>query len=124
MNPFKDYMHGYDLCSDTVTVYHCEGGAVTRTVYESAYLEMRRTGGVERTGGEGAGGFLLVVPRVAPACSVGDKVMLGEGPEVPAGDAAAWWRSFVPGKVDGLAVVRTVEVKRFGGRAVHTEAGG
>ena len=39
-------------------------------------------------------------------------------------EAMKWWRSFIPAKVDGLVVVKYVDVKRFGGKTVHTEAGG
>lgn len=114
----------YSLCRDAVTVYHEEGGAVTRTVHPRAYLEHKKVENVDRTGSEESNGFLLVVPGESQACRVGDKVLLGEGPEVPADGQLAWWRSLVPARVDGLAVVRWVDRRRWGGRYVHTEAGG
>lgn len=123
MNPFIDYVNPYDLCNDTVTVYREEGGAVERTVYTKAYFEHKKTENIDRTGSEQSNGFLLVIPGDAQACRVGDKVILGEGPDVP-DDAMRWWRSFIPARVDGLAVVKTVDVRRFGGANVHTEAGG
>lgn len=121
---FDSYMHGYELCQDTVSVYHYDGGSVSKTVFDKAYLDNRKTESVGRTGGTEENGFLLVIPGPAQACHIGDKVMLGSGVDVPSGDANAWWRSFIPSKVDGLVVVKTVDVKRFGGRIVHTEASG
>lgn len=124
MFPFDEYMHGYDLCQDTVAVYHYDDGAVVKTVYGRAYLDFKKTENVERTGSSEVNGFLLVIPGDSQACHVGDKVMLGNGVDVPPDDVSAWWRSFIPSKVDGLVVVKTVDVKRFGGHIVHTEAGG
>lgn len=124
MDPFNNYTHGYDLCNDTVTVYHEESGEITRTVHPRAFLDFKKTENVDRTGSSEANGFLLVAPGETQACHVGDKVMLGEGPEVPAEEQLKWWRSFIPAKVDGLVVVRYVDMKRFGGKIVHTEAGG
>ena len=124
MNPFTDYMHGYDLCNDAVAVYHFEDEQVTNTVYEKAYLDFKKTQNIENTGSAEVNGFLLVVPGSEQACRVGDKVMLGAGVDVPDSNTLAWWRSFIPAKVDGLVVVKYVDVKRFGGKIVHTEAGG
>lgn len=112
-----------DACRDSVTVYREEGGEVSRTYHPRAYMEFERTENVDRTGSEQASGFLLVVPGPEQAVRPGDKVLLGEGPEVPE-DAMKWWRTFIPAKVDNLAVVRKVDVKRWNGKAVHTEAGG
>ena len=128
MFPFKKYMNGYDLCNDTVTVYHFESGgtggaaSVTRTVHARAYFEHRATNGVSKTGETEKNGFLLVIPGDTKASEVGDRVVLGEGPLVPQGDVRAWWRSFIPSKVDDLVVVGTVKPIRYGGAIVHTEA--
>ena len=124
MDPSKELAIPYGLCNDTVTVYRFDGGAVTRTVHDKAFLDSKKTESVERTGSSEANGFLLVVPGTAQACHVGDKVYYGEGPEVPETDVADWWRSFIPTKVDGLVVVKYVDVKRWGGQVTHTEAGG
>lgn len=120
MPPINDY----SLCCDTVTVYHEEGGEVTRTVWPRAYLEQKKTLSVAKNADSESSGFLLVIPGESQACQVGDKVILGEGPQVPQADVAAWWRSLVPTKVDGLVVVRNASARRWGGRIVHTEAGG
>lgn len=117
-------LNDYSLCRDTVTVYHEENGAVTRTVHERAFFESKKAENVDRTGSSEANGFSLVIPGGTQACRVGDKVVPGEGPRVPAGDAMAWWRTFIPVKVDGLVVVKYVDVKRWNGAVVHTEAGG
>ena len=117
-------INDYSLCQQTVTVYHMEGGTVTRTVYPKAYLEHKRAESVSRTGSAETNTFLLVIPSDMQACHVGDKVFDGEGPEVPEHDALSWWRSLIPTKVDGLVVVRNVAVRRWAGNIVHTEAGG
>lgn len=114
----------YSLCRQTVTVYHEEGGRVTRTVWPRAYLEQTKEQDVGREGSSERNGFLLVIPGDSQACRVGDKVMPGEGPWVPADGQLAWWRSMVPTKVDGLVVVRSASVRSWAGRIVHTEAGG
>lgn len=157
-------VNDYSLCQQVVTVYHMEGTTITRTVWQKAYLERKKTESVGKSGSSETNGFLLVIPSDTQACHVGDKVYDGEGPEVPDAqapatttttttttttasaatttttgatttttttgdqqptqDAATWWRSFIPTKVDGLVVVRHVEVKRWAGAIVHTEAGG
>lgn len=124
MFPFDKYLNPYDLCADTVAVYHFEDGTVTKTVFEKAYFDFKKTQNVERTGSTEVNGFLLVIPGSEQACHIGDKVMYGQGVDVPSEDAATWWRSFIPSKVEGLAVIKYVDVKRFNGAIAHTEAGG
>ena len=124
MSFFDTYIHGYDLCKDTVSVYHYEDGEVTKTVYDKAYFDSKKTENVERTGSADVTGFLVVIPGDAKACEVGDKVVLGDGEAVPQADVASWWRSFIPSKVENLVVVRHVDARRFGGKIVHTEASG
>lgn len=124
MDPFSKYVFDYDrMCRQVVTVYHEEGGQVTRTVHRRAFLDFKRTENVEKIGNDEASSFLLVVPGDKPACRTGDKVLLGVGPQVPE-DATKWWRTFIPSKVDNLVVVRWVDPKFWRGRMVHTEAGG
>lgn len=124
MDVTRDCLIPYDLCNDSVTVYHAEGDAVTRAYFERAYFDCKKTENVDRTGSSEANSFLLVIPGDAQACRVGDKVVRGEGPAVPQDGVMQWWRSFIPAKVDELVVVKYVDVKRFGGSIVHTEAGG
>lgn len=112
----------YRLCDQTVTVYHREGtDQITRTVFGRAFLDFRKNLGIDKTGSAEANAFLLVIPGDSVACAVGDKVILGEGPEV-ATDRE--WGAFIPAKVANLVVVRHVDPKYYRGRIVHTEAGG
>lgn len=117
-------LNDYSLCTQTVAVYHFEDGTVTKTVHEKAFIDFKKTLNVERTGSTEVNDFLLVIPGPSKACSVGDKVMIGPGVSVPDGDAASWWRSLIPSKVDGLVVVKYVDVKYWNGEICHTEAGG
>lgn len=112
----------YGLCNQTVTVYHWDGqSAFTRTVHTRAFLDFRKTQNVEKTGSREANSFLLVIPGDTVPVAVGDKVMLGEGPEIT---TIEQWRSFIPSKVPGLIAVAYVDSKYWNGQLVHTEAGG
>ncbi len=111
----------YRLCNQTVTVYHPDGDKYTRTVYRRAFLDFRKTQSVDKTGSKEANSFLLIVPGDTQAVFVGDKVLLGEGQEIA--DRAAW-AALIPSKVSGLVVVGYADPKYWGGKLVHTEAGG
>lgn len=111
----------YRLCNQTVTVYHQEGSAYKRTVYKNAFLDFRKTLTVDKTGSQEANSFLLVIPGATQTVFVGDKVILGEGPEIA--DSKAW-AAFNPKEVPGLVVVKYVDTKYWNGEMVHTEAGG
>ena len=111
----------YSLCDQTVTVYHKDGDKYTRTVHDRAFLDFRKTLTTDKTGSKESNSFLLVIPGDTQAVFVGDKVILGEGPEVT---TAKDWTAFVPVKVPGLVVVDYVDVKYWRGQIVHTEAGG
>ena len=111
----------YSLCDQTVTVYHKDGDKYTRTVYDRAFLDFRKTLTTDKTGSKESNSFLLVIPGDTQAVFVGDKVILGEGPEIT---TAKDWTAFVPVKVPGLVVVDYVDVKYWRGQIVHTEAGG
>ena len=112
----------YQMCNQTVTVYHWDGGAnYTRKVIDNAFLDLKKTQNVDKTGRKDANGFLLVVPGSVAAVSVGDKVFVGVGPEIATREA---WAAFVPSKVNGLVVVKTVDTKHWNGVVAHTEAGG
>ena len=111
----------YRLCNHTVTVYHKDGDIYTRTVHNRAFLDFRKTQSVDKTGSKEANSFLLVIPGDTQAVFVGDKVLLGEGPEISTRDA---WAAFIPAKVNGLVVVSYADPKYWNGEMVHTEAGG
>lgn len=112
----------YDLlCRQTVTVYRKEGDSYTRQVHPKAFLDFKKTQSVDKTGSNEANSFLLVVPGSSQAVFVGDKVLLGEGPEITTREE---WAAFIPSKVSGLVVVSYVDPKYWDGKMVHTEAGG
>lgn len=111
----------YRLCNQTVTVYHKDGDTYTRKVHENAFLDFKKTQSVDKTGSKEANSFLLVVPGPSQAVFVGDKVLLGEGPEITTREE---WAAFIPAKVSGLVVVSYVDPKYWNGKIVHTEAGG
>lgn len=111
----------YRMCNQTVTVYHKDGDTYTRTVYERAFLDFRKTMTVDKTGSTEANSFLLVIPGGTQAVYTGDKVMLGVGPEIATRGA---WAAFRPDNTHGLVVVKYVDPKYWNGEMVHTEAGG
>jgi hypothetical protein len=113
----------YSLCKQSVTVYHFENNEVTSTYFPIAKFEFTETQKVDKVGSSEEDTFLLVIPGNAIACSVGDKVLLGQG-EQPSGDHAAFWRSLIPAKVDNLGVVRKVHACYWNGEICHTEARG
>lgn len=112
----------YSLCNQTVTIYHWDGGTTyTRKVITNAFLDFKKIQNVDKTGSKEANSFLLVIPGYEVPVAVGDKVMLGEGPEISTREE---WAAFIPSKVDGLVVVKYVDPKYWRGSVVHTEAGG
>lgn len=112
----------YSLCNQTVTVYHWDGKtAYTRQVIHNAFLDYKKTQNVDKTGSKEANSFLLVIPCSEQGVFVGDKVILGAGPDITTREE---WAAFVPSKVPGLAVVSYVDPKYWQGRMVHVEAGG
>lgn len=111
----------YSLCDQTVTVYRKDGDMYIRTVHDRAFLDFRKTQTTDKTGSKESNSFLLVIPGDTQAVFVGDKVLLGEGPEVTTREE---WVALVPVKVPGLVVVDYVDPKYWRGRIVHTEAGG
>lgn len=112
----------YSKCNQTVTVYHWDGKETyTRTIVYRAFLDFRKTQNVDKTGSREVNSFLLVVPCSVQGVFVGDKVLLGEGPEVATRVA---WAALIPSKTPGLAIVQYVDPKYWEGRLVHVEAGG
>lgn len=111
----------YRMCNQTVTVYRAEDGKYTRTVYDKAFLDFRKTQTVDKTGSREANSFLLVIPGSKQSVYTGDRVLLGIGPEITSREE---WSAFIPSKVNGLVVVSYVDPKYWNGKIVHTEAGG
>lgn len=116
----------YRLCNQTVTIYHWDSATdeTTRKVIEKgAFLDFKKVGNVEKTGSSEVNSFLLVIPSDDGATipvAVGDKVYHGVGPEIGEGE----WSRFIPAKVSGLVVIKTVDPKYWHDRLVHTEAAG
>lgn len=110
----------YQMCKQTVTVYHNEKGTITRTVFNKAFMEFKKTQNVDATGSREVNSFLLVVPTDTPVLHVGDKAFMGVGPEI----TAEQWTGFIPSKVRGLVVLSYVDDKYYGTDMVHQEAGG
>ena len=111
----------YSKCNQTVTVYHQESGVYTQTVYGRAFLDFKKTQNVDKTGSAQANSFLLVIPCAVQGVFVGDKVLLGVGPEVSTREA---WAALIPAQVPGLVVAKYVDPKYWMGQLVHVEAGG
>lgn len=112
----------YSKCDQTVTVYHWDGKETyTRTVYDLAFLDYKKTQSVDKTGSKEASSFLLVIPCNHQPVFVGDKVMLGVGPEIATRED---WAALIPAKTPGLVVIQYVDPKYWRGRMVHMEAGG
>ena len=112
----------YRMCNQTVTVYHRDGDSYSRKVIENgAFLDFRKTQSADKTGSSEANSFLLVIPGEEQAIFVGDKVLLGEGPEIATREA---WAQLIPAKVPGLVVVKYADPKYWNEKLVHTEAGG
>lgn len=112
----------YSQCDQTVTIYHKDGETYTRKVIkEGAFLDFKKTQNVDKTGSSEVNSFLLVIPGSVVPVSVGDKVLLGEGPEIATREA---WVAAIPAKIPGLVVVKYVDPKYWKGQVVHTEAGG
>lgn len=111
----------YRLCNQSVTIYHKDGDKYTQVIHRNAYLDFRKNQTVDKTGSKEANAFLLVLPGALQAVFVGDKVLLGEGPEIATREE---WAELIPAKVPGLVVVDYVDPKYWNGQLVHTEAGG
>lgn len=111
----------YRLCNQTVTVYHKDGDAYTRKVFNRAFLDFKKTENVDKTGSAESNFFLLVIPGNEQAVFIGDKVLLGVGEEITSREQ---WAELVPTKRAGLVVVKYADVKYWRGEIVHTEAGG
>ncbi len=111
----------YRLCNQTVTVYHKDGDAYTRKVFDKAFLDFKKTENVDKTGSTESNSFLLVIPGSEQVVFVGDKVLLGVGEEITNREQ---WAALVPTKRAGVVVVKYVDVKYWRGKIVHTEAGG
>lgn len=111
----------YRLCNMTVTVFHRQDETYSKQVFYNAFLDFKKTQNTDKTGQSEVNSFLLVMPCEKQTVFVGDKVVLGEWEDIT---SPGQWAAFIPSKVQGLVVVRYVDVKYCGGRLTHIEAGG
>lgn len=128
----------YDLCCQTVTVYHAcyNPFRVTRCVIHGAYFERKTVQTVDKSGGKSCDEFLLVIPnknarRAAPALfngipgvyvlECGDRIVEGIGEEITTREQ---WGSFVPANRPGVVTVDWVRDMGCRNVLYHVEAGG
>lgn len=108
----------YSFCKDRVTVYHYTKEGIVRTVYPHAYLQIQDKLMESSHGPELERAFLLVIPGKA-TLSPGDRVYLGEGPEM----SMKRWGDFIPANTDLLCQIQYVQPYFYMGSICHTEAG-
>ncbi len=102
----------YRLCNMTVTVYHREG--LTRQVYGNAFYEYTRC--LPGTPGVGDGtDFLLVIPGREQMIFPGDRVILGEGPQITD------WGQLNKANFPSLSQIRQVKCRFFDRQMCHCE---
>lgn len=116
-------INDYSLCNQTVTVYHYEGGEVTRIECSKAYFEEVEKQSLDQRGESGKTEHLIVIPGDSLEFYEGDRVYLGVG-GYPEGDTARWWREFIPSKNRAVVVVRSVSFRRWRNEVVHVELRG
>ena len=94
----------YDLCRQTVTVYHAcyNPFRVTRCVIHGAYFERKTVQTVDKSGGKSCDEFLLVIPnknarRAAPALFNGIP-----GVYVPLKETIRGFQEIIDGKHDDI----------------------
>lgn len=102
---------------DRVTVYRSTPWGVSRRVLPHANLQIMDKLVEDSHSPEWERPFLLIVPGEADI-RIGDRVILGEGPEPPES-----WADFIPENVEGLCQVQFVQHQHLFGICSHTEAG-
>lgn len=115
----------YSKCNQLATIYHFDGTNISKKVVNGVFFDFRKNENVSKTGSTEVNGFLLVIPKAVtdgtqPVFN-GDKVMLGEGPDIL---DRAGWAAFIPSKVPNLVVVKYVDPKYWMAEVAHWEAGG
>lgn len=133
------------MCSQTVTIYHVRYGnkgefACDQWVLQRVFFDSTLNRATDQSGSRLTSGFLLVIPNQSPlplwkdglafdtmepeqrqgwyTLQPGDKVVLGKGPMV---ETRGQWAEMVHEKMDNLAIVRCVNVKRLGNKICHVE---
>lgn len=131
----------YGHCNQTVTLYHQEGETYHRRVIQGAHLDFKKNSNIGKVGSHEVNSFLLVLTQGAGGqtylppvqyAAVGDKgtvytvaandkILLGVGGKITTPEQ---WRTFIPSHVDGLVVVKYIDVKYWQGEICHLEVGG
>lgn len=130
------------LYGQTVTVYHpiATKKRVDRFILRDVFCQIGSREVPDAAGAKAGAAMLLVVPAVTQGAAGagdtgdalremrygedyrvagGDRVLLGEGPEV----TWAEWQTFVPAEVDGLGAITYVLPLYLRGALHHVEAG-
>ena len=115
------------LYADTVTLYHADAAAqtVVRTVLRGVSWQQGGRAVPDTAGTRLGVAMLLAVPEASArygtdyTLAPGDRLCLGEGPEVRWAD----WPGFVPAARPDTVVVQYVLPMRRRGKAHHLEAG-
>ena len=106
----------YRFCNQTVTVYRNQPHGVQLRVLHNAYMHLEQGTAHNGMGNVSQRKFLLIVPGPQVQVYVGDRVMLGIGPE------DVHWGDFLPAAVDGLVEVGRTRHYRYQGEICHVEA--
>jgi len=106
------------ILDQTVTVYRCRNGQVSRRVYDRCSYQWHLAQRQEEWGERQDTLFLLVIPGEV-CLEPGDRVFDGIGPEVSAEE----WVRFIPVTVPGLGQIDYVRPCRLGRWVRYTEAG-
>lgn len=114
MNPFD-----YSMCCQTVTAYRRGLEGVRRLVIPGCLWQEGELQQDDGLGTDRRGELSLTVAGYADI-EVGDRVMLGEGPQVEAES----WIDFLIAYKSQLRVLKRVRPRRWIGRICHMEAGG
>ena len=112
-------MTGYPLCRTMVTVYRLRDGQVQRQVEDGCFYQWQDVLEENVQGQRRVRKFYLVMPGSPQRVFPGDRVLLGEGPQISAGE----WDSFVPSVVPTLSQVQYACPHYWHGKLCHTEAG-
>ena len=116
------------LWGQTVTVYHpvAVKKNVERYILRDVFCQIGSREVPDAAGAKAGAAMLLVVPQTDAVrygteykLAAGDRVMLGEGPEI----AWADWPGFVPAEVEGLGAITYVLPLYLRGALHHVEAG-
>lgn len=109
----------YSLCDQTVTVYRKSGNQIIRRVISGCYYHWKKQRTEDETGARQEVFSLLILPGNSNAVKIGDRVIAGEGAQLP----VTKWSTFLPGAVEGLSEINYMEPCYLDGEICHIEAG-